>query len=194
MINKHLDHYQIILASKSPRRAQLLKDLGLDFEIESKSVDEIFPKELSNKEVAIFLSELKANPFKSEIKNTNKLIITADTIVCLEDEVLGKPTDRTNAIQILLKLSGKHHFVITGVTILSKNKSKSFAVSTKVFFKKLTNDEITYYVDNFKPYDKAGAYGIQEWIGMIGIEKIEGSYFNVVGLPVQKLYQELINF
>lgn len=190
-----LKKYQIILASKSPRRSQLLKELGIAFTIDSKNgIEEIFPSGLSNNEIAIYLSKLKASPYQKEIKSSNKLIITADTIVCTDNEVLGKPTNRFDAISMLKKLSGKKHKVITGVTLLSKTKSKSFAVTTDVFFKNLTNEEINYYVDHFKPYDKAGAYGIQEWIGMIGIEKIEGSYFNVVGLPIQKLYTELMDF
>lgn len=199
-INTHMNlnrlkKYQIILASKSPRRSQLLKELGIAFTIDSKNgIEEIFPSGLSNNEIAIYLSKLKASPYQKEIESSNKLIITADTIVCTDNEVLGKPTNRLDAISMLKKLSGKKHKVITGVTLLSKTKSKSFAVTTDVFFKNLTNEEINYYVDNFKPYDKAGAYGIQEWIGMIGIEKIEGSYFNVVGLPIQKLYTELMDF
>ncbi|SMO73467.1 septum formation protein [Saccharicrinis carchari] len=194
MLQNHLKHYQIILASQSPRRAELLKQLGLDFSLDCKSVEEIYPKGLKNKEIAIYLSQLKASPFQKEVRNTNKLVITSDTIVCLGNEVLGKPTDRNDAINMLKKLSGKLHEVITGVSLTSSNKQKSFAVATQVFFKTLPITEIEYYVDNFEPYDKAGAYGIQEWIGMTGIEKIEGSYFNVVGLPLQKLYMELMKF
>ena len=194
MIQNHLKQYQIILASQSPRRAELLKQLGLDFSLDSKSVEEVYPEGLNNVEIAIYLSQLKAAPYHIEIKDTNKLVITSDTIVCIENEVLGKPNDRNDAISMLKKLSGRSHEVITGVTLMSTRKSASFSASTKVFFKDLPNNEIEYYVDEFKPYDKAGAYGIQEWIGMTGIEKIEGSYFNVVGLPVQKLYTELMKF
>ena len=194
MLQQHLNKYQIILASKSPRRSQLLKELGLGFTIESKSTEEIYPEGLGNLQIATYLSELKAVPFKEKIKNTNKLVITADTIVCVGKNVLGKPNDRAEAIAMLEKLSGKSHQVISGVTIMDANKSRSFAVSTEVFFKTLATTEIEFYVDHFKPFDKAGAYGIQEWIGMTGIEKIEGSYFNVVGLPVQRLYTELMAF
>lgn len=194
MIENHLKQYQIILASQSPRRAELLKQLGLDFILDSKSVDEVYPEGLKNVEIAIYLSQLKAAPYQMEVKDTNKLVITSDTIVCVDGEVLGKPSDRNDAIDMLKKLSGRSHEVITGVTLMSARKSTSFYASTKVFFKDLPNNEIEYYVDEFKPYDKAGAYGIQEWIGMTGIEKIEGSYFNVVGLPIQKLYTELMKF
>ncbi len=194
MIKHHLKDYQIILASKSPRRSELLRELGIEFTIDSKSIEEIYPEGLKEEEIAIYLSEIKAAPYKNEIANSNKLVITSDTIVCLDNEILGKPTDRNDAINMLEKLSGKTHEVITGVTLMSANKIKSFAVSTKVHFKSLNIGEIEFYVDEYKPFDKAGAYGIQEWIGMIGIEKIEGSYFNVVGLPVQRLYTELINF
>lgn len=194
MIQNRLKQYQIILASQSPRRAELLKQLGLDFSLDSKNVEEVYPEGLNNVEIAIYLSQLKAAPYQIEVKDTNKLVITSDTIVCVDNEVLGKPTDRNDAIAMLQKLSGRAHEVITGVTLISTQKSKSFFASTKVFFKDLTYNEIEFYVDEYKPYDKAGAYGIQEWIGMTGIEKIEGSYFNVVGLPVQKLYTELMNF
>ncbi|MCW3805914.1 Maf family nucleotide pyrophosphatase [Plebeiibacterium marinum] len=195
MISEHLKDFEVVLASKSPRRAQLLKEVGVDFTIGTKSgVEEIFPRGLSHQEVAKYLSELKSSVYQDEVTESNKLIITADTIVCLGDEVLGKPADRQDAIKMLQKLSGNKHSVITGVTLMSKNKKVTFAVDTKVYFKQMSNQEIEYYVDHYKPFDKAGAYGIQEWIGMTGIETIEGSYFNVVGLPVQKLYTELMKF
>ena len=195
MISEHLKDFEVVLASKSPRRAQLLKEVGVDFTIGTKSgVEEIFPRGLSHQEVAKYLSELKSSVYQDEVTESNKLIITADTIVCLGDEVLGKPADRQDAIKMLQKLSGNKHSVITGVTLMNKNKKVTFAVDTKVYFKQLSNQEIEYYVDHYKPFDKAGAYGIQEWIGMTGIETIEGSYFNVVGLPVQKLYTELMKF
>lgn len=191
----HLKKYQIILGSQSPRRLELLKELGVDFKVDSKNgVDEVFPSNLSPVEVAIYLAELKASPYSEELKNSNKLIITADTIVCIESEILGKPQNRLEAISMLQKLSGKMHKVITGVALSSNNKKKSFSAVTHVFFKDLSNNEIEYYVDTYKPFDKAGSYGIQEWIGMIGIERIEGSYFNVVGLPIQQLYTALLNF
>jgi septum formation protein len=195
MISEHLNKYQVILASKSPRRALLLKELGLKFEVgHIAGPAEVYPEDLSNTAIAQYLAELKASVYAEEIKDSNKLVITADTIVCTATEVLGKPGGKNEAIEMLHKLSGRQHAVITGVTIMSNNKKITFAVSTKVYFKHLSSEEINYYIDTYKPFDKAGAYGIQEWIGMTGIEKIEGSYFNVVGLPVQKLYTELLKF
>ncbi|MBW6481950.1 MAG: Maf family nucleotide pyrophosphatase [Vicingaceae bacterium] len=188
-----LNSYTIILASKSPRRQQLLKELGVDFIIKTKDIEEVYPSNLKKEVVALFLSEQKANAFKKDIKE-NEIVITSDTIVCLGNEIIGKPTNRTNAIEMLEKLSGKRHEVITAVTLFSIQKKVSFSVCTEVFFKPLSMEEITYYIDNYKPYDKAGSYGIQEWIGYIGIEKIVGSYFNVMGLPVKEVYEELIKF
>jgi len=185
--------YHIILASKSPRRKELLSLLGINFEAKIKEVEEVFPQNLKREKVAIYLSELKANAFKDEIKN-NEIVITSDTIVCLDDEIIGKPKNKLEAIMILEKLSGKKHSVITGVTLFSKSKIKSFFVETEVYFKKLTIKEIQFYVENYKPYDKAGAYGIQEWIGAIAVEKIKGSYYNVMGLPTKELYEELSQF
>jgi len=189
----NLSLYTIILASKSPRRQQLLKELGVDFIIKTKEIEEVYPSHLKKKAVALFLSELKANAFKKDIKE-NEIVITSDTIVCLDNEIIGKPTDRVNAIEMLEKLSGKRHEVITAVTLFSIQKKVSFSVCTEVFFKPLSMEEITYYIDNYKPYDKAGSYGIQEWIGYIGIEKIIGSYFNVMGFPVKEVYDALIKF
>lgn len=188
-----LSTLHIILASKSPRRQQLLKDIGVDFEIRLKEVDEVYPSELKGKEVALFLSELKAKAFRNDLQ-TNEILLTSDTIVCLGEKILGKPTNKQHAIAMLGELSGKKHEVITAVTLTSVSKQHSFAVSTEVYFKPLTIEEITYYIDNYQPYDKAGSYGIQEWIGYIGIEKIVGSYFNVMGLPVKEVYEELIKF
>jgi septum formation protein len=188
------DKYKIILASKSPRRQQLLREMGIQFEVRVKPVDESFPAELKKEEVALYLCEKKAASFAvDEIKN-NELLITADTIVCLGDEILNKPNDRDHAIEMIEKLSGKKHEVVTGICLRSIAKLRSFFVSTDVCFRNLNREEIEYYVDNYKPYDKAGSYGIQEWIGYIGIEKIEGSYFNVVGLPTARLYEELEKF
>lgn len=183
----------IILASKSPRRQSLLKELGFDFEIKTKEVAEIYPLKLKREQVALFLSELKADAFVAELK-TNELIITSDTIVCFGEDIIGKPVNRKDAIDMLGKLSNNKHEVITAVTLLSKEKRISFFEVTEVYFKTLSLAEIEYYVDNFEPYDKAGSYGIQEWIGYIGIQKIVGSYFNVMGLPVFRLYEELIKF
>ncbi len=197
MLLENLKNYKIILASHSPRRQYLLKELGIDFEIKIKDngeikFNEVYPKTLKKEQIALYNAGLKAKACENEISD-NTILITADTIVCLGNEVLNKPDDYDDAVKMLNKLSGKKHQVITGVCIKStlKNSSISFYDTTNVYFKELTRQEITYYVNKFKPYDKAGAYGIQEWIGYIGIEKIEGSYFNVMGLPVQKLYEEL---
>jgi septum formation protein len=183
----------IILASKSPRRQNLLKELGFDFEIKTKEIEEIYPPELQRENVAVFLSELKASTFVNDLRE-NDLVITSDTIVCLNDEIIGKPIDREDSIKMLGKLSGNKHEVITAVTLLSKEKQHTFYDITEVYFKTLTIQEIEYYVDNYQPFDKAGSYGIQEWIGFVGIQKINGSYFNVMGLPVKRVYEELINF
>ena len=190
----NLKKYKVILASKSPRRKQLLGNLGIEFTVVPKNVNEIFPAEMNAAETALYLSELKAEAFSESEFNNNTLLITADTIVSLNGKILGKPSGLSEAREIIEELSGKDHEVITGVCIKSKNKFRSFTVKTKVHFKKLNSEEINFYVDNFKPVDKAGAYGIQEWIGYIGIDKIEGSFYNVMGLPTQKLYEELLKF
>lgn len=194
MIQDILSTYQIILASGSPRRQKLLKELGVDFEVVLRPVPEDYPAGMKMEEIALLLSERKAAVFEDEFFTENTMLITADTIVCLGDEVLGKPAGREDAIETLLKLSGRKHRVITGVSIKTLKKNVNFSVSTDVYFKELDKEEIIYYVDHYKPYDKAGAYGIQEWIGYIGIEKIEGSFYNVMGLPVLKLYEELLKF
>lgn len=188
-----MPHYNIILASKSPRRQQLLKSLGINFSVQTKEVEEIYPGKLNKEEVPVYLSELKAKPFLNDLIETD-LLITADTVVCLGKEVLGKPGDKEEAVKMLEALSGNEHQVITGVCLSSKNKQKAFYSVTNVQFKPLTPQEIEYYISEYKPYDKAGAYGIQEWIGTIGIVHIEGSFYNVMGLPVQKLYAEIQNF
>ncbi|NOX45384.1 MAG: septum formation protein Maf [Chlorobi bacterium] len=188
------NNFKIILASQSPRRKELLKGLGLDFEVQALNLEENYPKGLKREKIAIYLSALKARSFHLDESCENCLVITADTIVWKDDEVLSKPKDHADAVRILKTLSGAMHEVITGVSLRTNNKMTTFYSTTKVFFKELTMDEIEYYVQNFQPYDKAGAYGIQEWIGHIGIEKIEGSYFNVVGLPVQRLYVEMSRF
>lgn len=194
MLVEKLKDYKIILASQSPRRKKLLEDLGLSFETLPLEVDESYPAHLKAEEIALYLSQLKASAFNFDSLCENCLVITADTIVWQDGQVLSKPKDAKDAARILNFLSGNSHEVITGVTIRTKVKSHSFYSTTKVFFKKLTPEEINFYISNYQPFDKAGAYGIQEWIGYIGIEKIEGSYFNVVGLPVQRLYTELQNF
>lgn len=192
----NLEKYNIILASKSPRRSQLLSEIGIQFKVQIKEeVEENYPADMKQEDIAVFLSELKSKPFLEDVKqDADMLVITADTIVCCDGQVLGKPTDIADATDMLSLLSNKKHQVISGVTILSQQKTLSFSVATDVYFKTLSVEEIDYYITNYKPFDKAGGYGIQEWIGMVGIEKIEGSYFNVVGLPVQRLYQELTNF
>jgi len=194
MLLDKLSKYEIILASASPRRKLLLEELGLNFKVQVINIDETYPEDYPVEKVAKYLSEIKAAAFNLRYIKSNTLVITADTIVALDDEILGKPKDADDARSILKKLSGKKHHVITGVTIRTRNKRFSFSVRTDVYFKKLNNDEINYYVSEFKPMDKAGAYGIQEWIGHVAIEKIEGSYFNVMGLPTHRLYEELLYF
>jgi len=194
MLNDILKPYKVILGSGSPRRKQLLKEMGIDFSVETRPVDEIVPEGKTAEETAVYLSRLKATAFKPAFFTSNQIVITADTIVVLGNKILGKPTHRDEAIDMLKQLSGRSHRVITGVTIKSSEKEKSFLVSTDVFFKTLTLQEINYYINHYSPFDKAGAYGIQEWIGHAGITKIEGSYFNVVGLPTNRLYRELVAF
>lgn len=190
MLKEKLKNYHIILASKSPRRQQFFKDLNLDFTIQLKEVEEIYPKELNGEEITEFLADLKSKAFTN--LSDKDLLITSDTIVWLENEALGKPKDEAEAFKMLQALSGKKHEVITSISIKNNNFQKIISDVTSVYFKDISDDEINYYIKNYKPFDKAGAYGIQEWIGFIGIDKIEGSYFNVVGLPVHKLYNELM--
>lgn len=179
----------IILASKSPRRQELLKLMGLDFKVVLKDVDETYPDELSPADIAIFIAEKKAKAFNETI--INEIVITADTIVCIEGKIIGKPVDKQHAFEILSLLSGKKHEVITGVSLLKNGQLYSFCEISEVYFKKLTPEQIHYYISIGQPMDKAGAYGIQEWIGLVGIDKINGSYNNVVGLPTHRLYEEL---
>ena len=185
-------HY--ILASGSPRRKELLKGLGLEFEIRlMEGLDESYPEGLSNEDIAKHIAREKAEPYRATLAE-DEILITADTIVCLDRQVLGKPKDDEEARCMLRALSGRTHQVITGVTLLSLQKTVTFASVSHVTFATLTEEEITHYITHYHPTDKAGAYGIQEWIGFIGVERIEGSYFNVMGLPVQRLYTELKNF
>lgn len=184
----------IILGSQSPRRKQLLKDIGLKFRSLSFPVEEVFPENLTAIETAIYLSELKAKAFPETELKENSILITADTVVTLSNQLLGKPGNDAEAFEMLSLLSGKSHKVISAFTLRSKDKMKSFYSETKVYFKVLSEEEINYYIRHYKPFDKAGAYGIQEWIGKIGIDKIEGSYFNVMGLPVHQVYAELCTF
>lgn len=194
MLNNILKGKRLILASKSPRRQQLLHELGVEFEVRANGDDEeLFPDNLSMTEIPTYLAIHKAKPLLSTLLD-NDILITSDTIVWCEGHVIGKPINSDDAFRILSLLSGNKHVVVTGVCFSSTEKSRSFFATTDVYFRKLTDDEIWHYINKYKPFDKAGAYGIQEWIGFIGIERIEGSYFNVMGLPVQKLYIELQNF
>lgn len=185
--------YKIILASASPRRQQLMRDAGFEFEIRLKNTEEIYPGTLAPVEVPEYLSRLKAAAFAAEIQD-DELLITADTVVCLGAKVLGKPDNREHAIEILRQLSGQKHTVVTGVCLTTRHRQQSFSSFTDVYFKELTEEEIVYYIDHYKPFDKAGAYAIQEWIGYIGIKRIDGSFYNVMGLPVQQLYTTLQSF
>ncbi len=186
---------RIILASNSPRRKELLRNLNLPFDVLVKDVpEESFPPGLENDEAAAYLAVQKASYYMDLLYKDDIILITADTIVLCEDRIMGKPSGYEEAFNMLKSLSGKVHEVITGVALTTPGKQEIFDSVTKVYFKDLSDEEIDYYITNYKPYDKAGAYGIQEWIGMIGVTRIEGSYFNVVGLPVQKLYSELIIF
>jgi septum formation protein len=188
-----LPDYNYILASKSPRRQELLHSLGINFNVLLNDGEENYPKNLTKEEIPVFLAEQKAKHFKNSLKE-NDLLITADTIVWFNGEVLGKPGKDKEAIKTLQKLSGHEHQVISGVCLSSRQKQKSFFSISNVRFKQLTLPEIEYYVSEFKPFDKAGAYGIQEWIGYIGITHIEGSFYNIMGLPIQQLYTEIQNF
>lgn len=184
---------RIILASNSPRRRELLAGLGYPYEVRVlDGIDESYPNTLRGSEVAAYISRVKAEAYRATMAK-DEIIITADTIVCLDDKVLGKPMDEEEAIAMLHSLSGRTHQVYTGVTIVASEGSTTFVSRSDVTFAMLTDEEIRFYVNHYRPMDKAGAYGIQEWIGYIGVERIEGSYFNVMGLPVQRLYSELKN-
>lgn len=193
MVIEGINNFRIILGSRSPRRQQLLAELGIKFEVAVREYDESYPENISGEEIARYVAHEKALLFKDELSD-NEIVITADTIVWCNNKVLGKPTDYEDAVRILKEISGRTHEVITGVSIFSLLKENLFSVSTKVTFEELSDEEISYYVRKYKPFDKAGAYGIQEWIGIAACSNIEGSYFNVVGLPVHKLYKELQNF
>lgn len=194
LLHDKLKSYRLILASQSPRRRQLLSDAGIEYELAPRfECDEVFPEDLPAAEVAEYLSRLKSEAYPLPLEK-NDILLTADTVVVAGGEVLGKPTDRADAIAIIEKLSGKEHEVITGVTLRSVGAVKSFSSHSKVRFRTLLQEEIEYYVDTYSPMDKAGAYGIQEWIGYVGIEGIEGSFYNVMGLPIQRVYCELNEF
>ena len=186
-----MDKYHIILASNSPRRKELLAGLGLAFDVRVlQGIDESYPPTLPTRDIAEYISQKKAAAYREQLAD-DELLITADTIVVLGDEVMGKPVDEQDASHMLHKLSGKTHQVITGVTLTTKERQQSFSVLTDVTFKQLSDEEIDYYIVHYRPMDKAGAYGIQEWIGYIGVTGLNGSYFNVMGLPVQRIYEAL---
>ena len=181
----------IILGSQSPRRRELLAGLDLDFEVRViDGISEGYPEGLKPMEIALYIAEEKSHPYEGSLKDDD-LLVNADTIVVVDDAILGKPHDEADAKRMLRLLSGRTHQVITGVCLTTRKEKKQFAVATDVTFKSLSEAEIDYYVGHFKPFDKAGAYGIQEWIGYIGVTGIRGSYFNVMGLPVQRLYEEM---
>jgi len=192
MLKDKLKQYKIILASGSPRRQQFFKDLDLDFEIRLKEIEEIYPPELKAHEITNYLAELKASAYEGEL-NPNEILITSDTIVWHNDKALGKPKDEQDAFEILKSLSNSTHEVITSVCFKTNEKVEILHEITKVTFNELSEESIRYYLENYKPYDKAGSYGIQEWIGFIGVSKIEGSYANVMGMPTDKVYEYLNN-
>ena len=192
MLKHKLANYSIILASGSPRRQQFFKDLDLDFEIRVKEIEEIYPQELKAGEITNYLAELKANAFEGEL-NDNEILITSDTIVWHNDKALGKPRDKEDAFAILKSLSNATHEVITSVCFKTKTNTELISEITKVTFNPLTDAVIDYYLEQYKPFDKAGAYGIQEWIGFIGVAKVEGSYTNVMGMPTDKVFEYLNN-
>lgn len=183
-------NFSIILASKSPRRQELLNLMGYTFKVELKDVDESYPENLSPEEIAVYISEKKAKAFKSE----NDIVITADTIVAINGEILGKPENHAHAFEMLRKLSGAKHEVFTGVTLAKGEKIISFYDRTEVYCRAVSDEEINYYIEHFKPFDKAGSYGVQDWWGLTVVERLEGSYTNVMGLPTEKLYKALSNF
>ena len=194
LLHDKLKPYRLILASQSPRRRQLLADAGIEFVLAPRfECEESFPDAMPAAEVAEYLSSLKSEAYPEPL-GANDILLTADTVVIACNRILGKPADRAEAIEMITMLSGRDHEVVTGVTLRSAECVKSFSVVSKVQFRALAQEEIEYYVDTYRPYDKAGSYGIQEWIGYVGIEGIEGSFYNVMGLPVQRLYCELNDF
>ena len=193
MLKDKLNTINIILASGSPRRQQFFKEMDLHYTIRLKEIEEIYPDHLQAEEITNFLAELKAKAFENELKE-NDVLVTSDTIVWLNNKALGKPKDYDDAFQMLQQLANKTHEVITSVCLKSMDKTEVFHCVTKVTFANLSDEAIRYYLDNYQPFDKAGSYGIQDWIGLIGISKIEGSYTNVVGLPTEMLFQKLMNY
>ena len=193
MLKEKLNKINIILASGSPRRQQFFKEMDLHYTIRLKEIEEIYPENLKAEEITNFLAELKANAFENELKE-NDVLVTSDTIVWLNGKALGKPKDYEDAFKMLQQLANQTHEVITSVCLKSIDKTDVFHCVTKVTFTNLSDEAIRYYLDNYQPFDKAGSYGIQDWIGLIGISKIEGSYTNVVGLPTEMLFQKLMNY
>jgi len=193
MLYDELKNKHIILASGSPRRQRFLEDLGLEFDIRLKEIEEHYPDDLKKAEITDYLAKLKAKAFINEL-HKDEILITSDTIVWLDDKAIGKPGSPPEAVKMLKQLSGNMHEVITSVALTGIERQVIINDITKVYFKKLSDTEIDYYLENYQPYDKAGSYGIQEWIGFIGIEKIEGSYFNVMGFPTHKFYKALLEF
>lgn len=192
LLHDKLKNKKILLASQSPRRQELLKGIGIDFEIIKINADESYPENLSREKITEYISKNKALSIQDLTEN--QIIITADTLVWFENVALGKPTDYKDAFQMIQKMSGKSHEVFTSVTIKSKEKSVTFSEATEVFFDEFTNEEVDFYIQNFQPFDKAGAYGIQNWLGYAKISRINGCYYNVMGLPLRKLYLELLEF
>lgn len=188
---ENIQHYKIVLASNSPRRRELLSGLNLEYTVRVlPDIDESYPDTLKGEEIPMYISREKAEAYRNSMAE-DELIITADTVVCINEKVLGKPQTLEEAKEMLRELSGKTHQVITGVCLMNRHLQRTFSATTQVTFDVLTEDEIEFYVEKFRPLDKAGAYGVQEWIGFVGVSRLEGSYFNVMGLPVQRLYQEL---
>ena len=189
-----ITNYKVLLASNSPRREELLRGIDIDFEVKVlPDIDESYPDNIPSEEIAEFVAIKKAKPYAASL-HEDELLLTADTIVLLEDKVLGKPADKEEAKQMLHELSEKTHRVITGVCLTSAKKQTSFSATSDVEFGKLTDQEIEYYVERYSPMDKAGAYGVQEWIGYVAVKHISGSYYNIMGLPIQRVYRELIKF
>lgn len=193
MLKEKLNKINIILASGSPRRQQFFKEMDLHYTIRLKEIEEIYPEHLQAEEITNFLAELKASAFENELKE-NDILVTSDTIVWLKGKALGKPKDYDDSFQMLQQLANQTHEVITSVCLKSIDKTDVFHCVTRVTFSDLSDEAIQYYLDNYQPFDKAGSYGIQDWIGLIGISKIEGSYTNVVGLPTEMLFQKLMNY
>lgn len=194
LLRDRLASYRLILASQSPRRRELLTGCGISYQLADRfEVEEVFPSQMACDKVAEYLSRLKSEGYPFKLQRGD-ILLTADTVVIAEGEILGKPHSFDQAVQMLEKLSGRCHRVVTGCTLRTEGRLHSFSVSTQVYFRELSREEICYYVEEYRPFDKAGSYGIQEWIGYVGIERIEGSFFNVMGLPVQRLYRELEHF